>query len=87
MYMSYCKFEGTYAELRACIDDVKEHTNEEAAYEVSYREIQNFREMVRYFYSFLCDQELLTEDGNLDDARLDEVCEAMSKSYTEEGSE
>lgn len=87
MYMSYCRFEGTYAELRTCLNDVEEHVNQEAEYEVSDEEIQNFRNMVEYFHDFLCNMELLDEDGNLDIDALDEVCEAMAKSYDEEEEE
>ena len=84
MYMSYCRYEGTYAELRACLNDVTEHVNEEAEYEVSDREIGKFRDMVELFHEFLCDMELLDEDGNLDNEALDSVCEAMARSYKEE---
>lgn len=83
-YMSYCRYEGTYSELRACLNDVEEHVNEEAEYEVSDHEIQHFRNMVEYFHDFLCNMELLDEDGNLDDDALDAVCEAMAKSYEQE---
>ena len=83
-YMSYCRYEGTYSELRACLNDVEEHVNEEAEYEVSDHEIQHFRNMVEYFHDFLCNMELLDEDGNLDMDALDTVCEAMAKSYEEE---
>lgn len=83
-YMSYCRYEGTYSELRACLNDVEEHINEEAEYEVSDREIQWFRNMVELFHEFLCEQELMDEDGNLDNEALDRVCEAMTKSYDEE---
>lgn len=83
-YMSYCRYEGTYSELRACLNDVEEHVNEEAEYEVSDHEIQHFRNMVEYFHDFLCNMELLDEDGNLDDDALDAVCEAMAKSHEPE---
>lgn len=83
-YMSYCKFEGTYSELRNCLVDVEEHVNEEAEYEVSGREIDWFRNIVEMFHDFLCDQELLDEYGNLKMRRLDEICETMSKSYEPE---
>ena len=86
-YMSYCRFEGTYFELRACLSDVEEHVNEEAEYEVSDREIREFRNMVEYFHDFLCNQELLDEYGDLNMSRLDEIAEAMSKSYDEEDEE
>ena len=81
MYMSYCRFEGTYQELRACLGDVEEHVNEEAEYEVSDREIQHFRNLVELFHDFLCNMELLDEDGDLDMDALDSVCEAMAKRY------
>ena len=84
MNMSYCRQENTYAALRECLCDVEEHVNEEAPYEVSRREIREFRNMVEYFHEFLCNMELLDEDGNLDNEALDRVCEAMAKSYDEE---
>ena len=87
MYMSYCRHEGTYAELRACLGDAEEHINEEAEYEVSDREIQYFKNMVELFHDFLCNQELLDEYGDLQMDRLDEICEAMSKSYDSEEDE
>ena len=83
MYMSYCRHEGTYSELRACLSDAEEHINEEAEYEVSDREIQYFKNMVEMFHEFLCEQDLLDEYGDLKMDRLDAICEAMSKSYDE----
>ena len=87
MYMSYCRHEGTYAELRACLSDAAEHINEEAEYEVSDREIQWFKNMVELFYDFLCEQDLLSDFGDLNTTRLDEIGEAMSKSYEPEDGE
>ena len=87
MYMSYCRYEGTYSELRACLHDVEEHVEEYAEYEVSDREIQHFRNMVELSHEFLCEQELLDEDGNLDWDEIDKVCAAMAKSYAEEEEE
>ena len=87
MYMSYCRHEGTFQELRACLVDVEEHTNEEAEYEVSDREIQCFKNMVELFHEFLCNQELLDEYGDLRMDRLDEIGEAMSKSHEPEDEE
>lgn len=87
MYMSYCRYEGTYSELRACLNDVEEHVNQYAEYKVSDREIQHFRNMVELFHEFLCEQELLDEDGNLDWDEIDKVCAAMAKSYAEEEEE
>ena len=77
MYMSYCRFEGTEAELNACLDEVNEHIYEEAEYEVSDREIQHFRQIVERFVEFMDEHELLDEYGELDNSRLDEICEAM----------
>lgn len=84
MYMSYCRFGGTLAEMRACISDVEEHVNEEAQYEVSDREIDNFKRMVLEFTVFLQDNDLLDEYGNLDEDQLDGICDTMRKSYNEE---
>lgn len=84
MYMSYCRHEGTMQELRACLADADEHINEEAEYEVSDREIKCFRNMVEEFADWLANNELLDEYGELDSDKLDEICEAMRKSYGQE---
>lgn len=87
MYMSYCRFEGIYSELRACLNDVEEHVNEYAEYAVSEHEIQHFRNMVELFHGFMCDMSLLDENGNLNWDAIDSVCETMKKSYGEEEDE
>ena len=87
MYMSYCRFEGTAAELRACLGDVEEHINEEAEYEVSDREIRSFRSMVEDFVNFLNENELLDEDGELNEDELDRVCELMKQTAKDEEEE
>ena len=84
MYMSYCRFEGTHQELKACLNDVEEHVNEEAEYEVSDREINHFRSMVEDFVGWLNDMALLDEDGDIDRDALDQVCAAMAKRYEQE---
>ena len=83
MYMNYCKFEGTLAELNVCIADVEAHVNEDAQYPVSAREIDCFRLLVETVANFLADAELLGEYGEIDINRLDEICEAMSRGYEE----
>lgn len=83
MYMSYCRFEGTKAELSACLTEVEDHIYEEAEYEVSDREIGHFRQMVESFVSFLGEHDLLDEDGELDEEVLDAICETMKKGYGE----
>lgn len=83
-YMSYCRFEGTLHELRACMADVDEHVNEEAEYEVSDREIKCFKDMIYEVVGWLNDQCLLDEYGDVDEEQLDTICEAMKKSYDEE---
>lgn len=83
-YMSYCRFEGTLHELKCCLNDVEEHINEEANDTVSEHEIACFEDMVKTFYEFLCEQELIDEDGELDTDRLSEIGDAMEKSYRED---
>ena len=85
MYMSYCRFEGTKMELDACIDDVRDHYFEIAEYEVSGNEIDHFRKMVRNFVEFLNELELLNDDNEVDEDKLEEVCEMMRHRYTNEG--
>ena len=79
MYMSYCRFEGTRQELRACLNDVDEHVNGEAEYKVSESEIGHFENMIRDFVDWLHDMELLDEEGYLDDDALNEVLDSMNK--------
>lgn len=79
--MSYCRFEGTNHELRACLADVEEHINEEAEYEVSDTEIRQFRKMVERFYEFMVETEILDEHGELDEEVLDSICEKMGQGY------
>jgi len=80
MYMSYCRYEGTLSELRACLDDVQEHIDGAAEYEVSYQEIRNFAQMVKEFVQFAQDNELIDCYGDLDNDRLEEICDAMGRS-------
>ena len=84
MYMGYCRFEGTNAELRACLGVVEEHVYEEAEYEVSDHEICQFKDMVNIFYGWMCDMALIDDNGELDKDELGRMCEAMAKSYPEE---
>ena len=87
MYMNYCKFEGTYSELRVCLNDVEEHVEEYAEYATSSEEIKWFKNLVELFHEFLCDQQIIDECGDLDREALDAVCEKMAKSYCEEEEE
>ena len=85
MYMSYCRFEGTLHELRACIGEVVDHINEEAEYKVDDREIGYFRAMVEELVEFLCyETEIIDEHGELNEEALDSVCEKMKESWEEE---
>lgn len=84
-YMSYCRYEGTLHELSRCIDDVEEHINEEAEFSVSKNEIDYFYIMVKKFFDFMNDNELIDYDNFcLNKDRLDEICFAMEKSYDQE---
>lgn len=84
MYMSYCRFEGTREELTVCLNEVTDHVNEEAEYEVSDPEIRHFKNMIVNFVDFLHDMCLLDDEGYLDREELDKVCQAMAKSYRED---
>lgn len=84
MYMSYCRFEGTHQELKACLADVDEHLAEMAEYEVSEDEVDHFRDMVMDFFGWMQDSELITEDGELDEEQLDRICDMMRKAYPPE---
>lgn len=87
MYMSYCRNEGTLAELRCVMTDVEAHINEEAEYNVSEREIDHFKSIVYEFYDFLCDNELLDCCGEIDNEVLDLICAKMRHGYSEEDSD
>lgn len=87
MYMSYCRYEGTYKELRRCLNDVEEHVEQYAEYEVSDEEIEWFKNMVELFHEFLCDHRLMDECGNLDMKAVEDVCDTMRRSYEEEDEE
>lgn len=84
MYMSYCRYEGTAAELNVCLEDVREHVYEEAEYEVSDREITNFKRMVTRFHEFMQEMDLIDECGELNHEELDRICLAMAKGYEQE---
>ena len=77
MYMSYCRYEGTLNELRACLDDVQGHIDGAAEYEVSDHETRQFAQMVKEFVWFLQDAELIDDHGELDNDKLEEICELM----------
>ena len=79
MYMSYCRMEGTHAELKACFNDVEEHIYEEAERRISESEIQHFRGMVFEFYDFLSENDLLDNEGNLKKGEFNELCEKLKK--------
>ena len=87
MYMSYCRYEGTLSELRACMADVEEHVNEEAEYEVSDREITCFKTLITEIHEFMQNMELIDCEGELDYDELDRVCEAMAKRFNHEEDE
>lgn len=81
--MSYGRQENTYAALREALGDVSDHINEEAQYPVSEREIMEFRHMMQFVVEFMYENDLLDEDGELDDEALCRVCEAMSHGMEE----
>lgn len=84
-YMSYCRFEGTRQELRTCLNVVEEHVYEEAEYEVSEREINHFKAMVKEFHDFMYEMNLLDENGDLNQNQLETICEQMGMAYEETG--
>lgn len=79
MYMSYCRFDGTRMELQACFESVEEHVNGEAEYAISEREIYMFKRMIGDIAEFLYNNDLLDENGEINQAALDDVCAAMEK--------
>lgn len=83
MYMSYCRFEGTNAELNACLNVVQEHINEEAEFAVSSREIDYFEDMIRTVHAFMIDNEILDCAGDIDEDALQEILYKMRKTQEE----
>ena len=79
MYMSYCRFEGTRMELQACFEAIEEHVNGEAEYPISEREIYNFKRMIGDIAEFLYNNDLLDENGEINQTALDDVCAAMER--------
>lgn len=76
--MSYCRFEGTREELRACLSDIEEHVNGEGESVVSEKEIRCCQRMIEEFVDWLNDMALL-DDGELDRRALAEVLDSMRK--------
>ena len=70
--------------MKACLADVDEHIMEDAEYETSENEVRHFLDMVMDFFGWMNDNELITEDGELDEDQLGGICQAMRKAYSEE---
>lgn len=66
-------------ELQACFDAVNDHVNGEAEYAISDREIYNFKRMVGDIAEFLRENDLLDEDGEINQTALDDACAAMER--------
>lgn len=79
MYMSYCRFEGTRAELNVCMNEVTNHYNEEAEYEVSDNEITQFKDMVYEVVDFLKNTDIIDDDVEINHEQLDRICLMMAK--------
>ena len=79
MYMSYCRYEGTLQELRACIADVEDHVNQEAEWPVRDREVEAFRNLVHEMHEFMVNVEILDSYGDIDEESLDCVCKLMKE--------
>ena len=84
MYMSYCRFEGTFNEMVQCLADVEKHIYGEASDKISDNEIEQFKKMTVEFFDFLKDNYLVTQDGELDGIVLDRICESMAKACVDE---
>ena len=81
MYMSYCKFEGTYRELTVCLEDVQAHIDECAMYSVSEREIQYFKRIIEEVVEFMYNNDILDDNGNINDDVFNDVLKTMEKEY------
>lgn len=66
-------------ELQACFEAVEEHVNGEAEYSISEREIYNFKRMIGDIAEFLYNNDLLDENGEINQTALDDVCAAMER--------
>ena len=73
MYMSYCRNEGTYHEITACIDAAQEIIDSDSTDRstMSDREAHYFVEILRTVQNFLIENELLDEFGDLGEEKLD----------------
>lgn len=83
MYMSYCRFEGTLAELRACLWSVEEHADGNAEFPVSDREINCYNDMVAAFFNHMQEMGYIDWDVTLDLDALQQVSEQMRKGEEE----
>lgn len=79
MYMSYCRYEGTAHELRACMGDVEAHLDGYADYAVSDREVMHFAHLVEEFHDWMRDLCLIDDEGRLDRDALEDVCNALKR--------
>lgn len=77
MYMSYCRFEGTKNELRACLENVQEHIEDIAEYSVSDMEIESFQDICEEMFYFLKDNCIINDDAYIDWDELEKVCNKM----------
>lgn len=65
--MSYCMFRNTLSDLDECINSLNEGDSN-----LSQEESSALRQMITNFHSFLVDNELLDEDGDLNEEALDD---------------
>lgn len=73
MYMSYCRNEGTYQEITACLDAVQERLDDVTCEQMSQKEAHYFVEIIRAVHYFLIENDLVDEFGDLDEDKLEEM--------------
>lgn len=76
-YMSYCRQQGTFEELKQSLYDVEQYINGNADEAMSDREIESFRKMVFWFVDFLNEQELIDCTGDVDISVLECICDSL----------
>lgn len=64
-------------ELQSCFDTVNDHVNGDADCAISEREIYNFKRMIDEIAEFLRENDLLDEDGEINQTALDDICNFM----------
>ena len=75
MNMSYCRFRNTRNDLRDCINALSERNIS------SDEEKRAAKEIINMMLDFLNDEDLLDDEGNLNEETLDNIIEQCDEEY------